>query len=755
MTVPLARSALAGGPERAVTVANDAALANIAHGLSKGGQLRVNGLLLAGAKGTNSLELERFDVFAPDARIVSQGKGKLAIPENAYFRGSVDEYIGSLAVFSFHKKGDIRGWIVNGKEAWILHGKSGKAGLNNRKVDLGTLLAEHPFDCATDDLAGVSGATASAAFSSSAPTTSAAAGGPSYTARVAVETDNQFWTKFGDDLDATNYVGDLFAFASSIYAAEVDTSLEVSYLRLWPSGVTDPWNDSPGGTDVALYEYRDYWNANEAGVSRTIGHMLSGKSLGGGIAWVSVLCHSSLGYGLSASLSGNFDINNPVSMWDILVVNHEIGHNFSSSHTQNYCNVDGIADPVDRCYNGCMTSTGLPSCSDSRTTGEGTIMSYCHLVGGGYSNISLTFGGSVLDGSVHACGVAPDRVPNKMYSHVVSRAASYPTCLEAVTQGPVLSVAKAGTGNGTVTSDPAGISCGVDCSQSYADAAVVALTASPDGQSTFSGWSGDADCGDGSVTMSVDVSCTATFKDACGNGVREGSEECDGSDLGGAICDGCNGVPTCTASCTLDTSTCYDGVCDVAGGESCGSCAQDCVGTGAICGNGTCEAGDGENCLNCPTDCDGRTGGKKSNRFCCGTGDSYAPDGCDAQCGSCTTASATTCCGDAFCGGSESSFSCEWDCGEPAVCGDGTCDIGEDSCSCAADCGAPPATETSCTDGISNDCDGDIDCDDADCSADPACEVSSCSPKGTSCNTDDECCSLNCVAKGKSGKKCR
>ena len=48
-------------------------------------------------------------------------------------------------------------------------------------------------------------------------------------------------------------------------------------------------------------------------------------------------------------------------------------------------------------------------------------------------------------------------------------------------------------------------------------------------------------------------------------------------------------------------------------------------------------------------------------------------------------------------------------------CGDGTCDSGEDQCNCPDDCGTPPSTETSCADGIDNDCDTYTDCDDSDC----------------------------------------
>ena len=77
-----------------------------------------------------------------------------------------------------------------------------------------------------------------------------------------------------------------------------------------------------------------------------------------------------------------------------------------------------------------------------------------------------------------------------------------------------LTVSVVGTGSGTVASSPAGISCGGDCDQSYSSGTVVMLTATPDSGSTFAGWSGDADCGDGSVTMSATRTCMATFSTA-------------------------------------------------------------------------------------------------------------------------------------------------------------------------------------------------------------------------------------------------
>lgn len=76
-----------------------------------------------------------------------------------------------------------------------------------------------------------------------------------------------------------------------------------------------------------------------------------------------------------------------------------------------------------------------------------------------------------------------------------------------------LSVGKVGVGDGTVTSSPAGIDCGADCFESYADGTNVSLNATPASGFYFTGWSGDADCDDGTVLMNQDRSCTAQFED--------------------------------------------------------------------------------------------------------------------------------------------------------------------------------------------------------------------------------------------------
>ena len=93
-----------------------------------------------------------------------------------------------------------------------------------------------------------------------------------------------------------------------------------------------------------------------------------------------------------------------------------------------------------------------------------------------------------------------------------------------------LTVGTAGTGSGTVTSSPAGIDCGSNCTQDYAQGTDVSLTPAADASSVFDHWTGDCS-GSGScdVIMSVDRSVTAVFTlklrslDVTRNGTGTGS----------------------------------------------------------------------------------------------------------------------------------------------------------------------------------------------------------------------------------------
>lgn len=76
-----------------------------------------------------------------------------------------------------------------------------------------------------------------------------------------------------------------------------------------------------------------------------------------------------------------------------------------------------------------------------------------------------------------------------------------------------LTITKDGGGGGTVTSSPAGINCGADCTETYAQGKKVTLKAKADKDSTFTGWTGGGCSGtkDCTVMMNSDLTVISTF----------------------------------------------------------------------------------------------------------------------------------------------------------------------------------------------------------------------------------------------------
>lgn len=131
---------------------------------------------------------------------------------------------------------------------------------------------------------------------------------------------------------------------------------------------------------------------------------------------------------------------------------------------------------------------------------------------------------------------------------------------------------------------------------------------------------GDLAC-DGACAFDVS-GCTAPPD--CGNGVIEGTEECDGADLDGATCESRNfdsGTLACTGGCAFDESdcqTCGDG--EVSGSEVC---------DGANLGAGSCTGlGHDGGTLSCAANCFSFVQDACSD---CGDGIVESPEVCDSS----------------------------------------------------------------------------------------------------------------------------
>jgi hypothetical protein len=77
----------------------------------------------------------------------------------------------------------------------------------------------------------------------------------------------------------------------------------------------------------------------------------------------------------------------------------------------------------------------------------------------------------------------------------------------------MLTITKSGNGNGRITSLPTGIDCGSVCSVEYPQGTVITLTAEPDTDSVFTGWSGGGCSGTGTciTNLNNDTSINANF----------------------------------------------------------------------------------------------------------------------------------------------------------------------------------------------------------------------------------------------------
>ncbi len=122
----------------------------------------------------------------------------------------------------------------------------------------------------------------------------------------------------------------------------------------------------------------------------------------------------------------------------------------------------------------------------------------------------------VADGTAgKSVAVASDRAGRALVAYDAVDAATGAVRLRAraLTDWAILSVQKAGRGNGTITSSPDGIACGGTCSSRFDAPTDVSLTAAPDGDSVFGGWSGACSGMQGCVvTVDSAKSVTATFR---------------------------------------------------------------------------------------------------------------------------------------------------------------------------------------------------------------------------------------------------
>jgi len=365
------------------------------------------------------VELMRFDVYAPDARIVKmEGDRQVDLPRSrlAFFHGrvpddpgtrilvSIDPETGVFEGFASSPDGiqELRPWTSAGKGQHLV--APSQAFQPAGAEPLG-------WSCGRDEVV------ARDKESEWLPALSDGGSRPTFTkaittihtASLAVDTDNELMSrKFSNNTTtATNYLAALIASMNVMYERDLRVRLVQGFTVLRVSTTADPYvqpcgsqvsdcSNGGGASVPQLNEFTNYWAGGCGGactgVSRALVMMLSGKqsstNSASGIAWIGGLCSTGTGY----SFSQIFRSPGSSAASDSKLVGHELGHNFGSDHTHCY------SPPIDVCFagesnRGChggATSCPAPATYNGVPNVTGTVMSYCHLTGCGSQEVFHT-----------------------------------------------------------------------------------------------------------------------------------------------------------------------------------------------------------------------------------------------------------------------------------------------------------------------------------------------------------------------------
>jgi len=196
---------------------------------------------------------------------------------------------------------------------------------------------------------------------------------------VYIEADYAFYQdNYSSASNVEVYLNGLFNEVETIYYNE---SIGIGISEIFVHTSPDPFINT-GNTEDALYLFS---NLRQNNFNGRLAHLVSGRSLGGGIAYVDVLCSINSNHAVSELYSYYYSF--PTYSWDLYVFAHEMGHNFGSWHTHT-CVWNGNFTAID----GCAGYTERGNCSvPAIPSNGGTIMSYCHLQQVGI-NFSLGFG---------------------------------------------------------------------------------------------------------------------------------------------------------------------------------------------------------------------------------------------------------------------------------------------------------------------------------------------------------------------------
>jgi len=324
-----------------------------------------------------AVQLYKINLFAEGFHLDTNTSKSVGYEPGVYYRGIVKGDSQSVASVSFFNN-EINGIVSAKGISNLVIGKLDRAGNQSDYIIYSdaNLKVANNFKCATKDEA-----------PATAPS-SRGEQGESKCVTMFFEVDYNLYLRNGGNTTTTgNWVTAVFNNVQTLYAND-GISVALKSFYIWTT--QDPYNGS--SSSDYLFQFNDNTCVFDGDVGQLIG--IDSGGLGGVAVGINGLCtqnnfsYSDVDFAYEAV---------PTFSWTVQVITHEFGHLLGSPHTH-ACVWNGNGTSIDNCapfalgdnWEGgeCMTN---PPTIPADEVG-GTIMSYCHLVGGVGINFTNGFG---------------------------------------------------------------------------------------------------------------------------------------------------------------------------------------------------------------------------------------------------------------------------------------------------------------------------------------------------------------------------
>lgn len=320
--------------------------------------------------------LYKVNPFAEGFHVDSNKKKNISYQKGVYYRGIINGDTQSVSAFNFFN-GEFNGIISNQQFGNIVVGKLDKA--NNQKDYIvysdAKMKVLNEFDChVKGDQTTPSQRSGSTQRNPSARCVS-----------MYFEIDFDLFTANGSSVAATsNWMTSVFNNVQTLYDND-DISVTLKSFFIWEN--QDPYEGIGTTSGAYLNAFSENTPVFDGDVGQLIG--IDDGGLGGVAVTIDGLCSA---YNYSYS-DVNFTFQSvPTYSWTVQVITHEFGHLLGSRHTH-ACVWNGNNTSIDGCGTQAGYAEGSCALGPIPTAAEkGTIMSYCHLIGGVGISLANGFG---------------------------------------------------------------------------------------------------------------------------------------------------------------------------------------------------------------------------------------------------------------------------------------------------------------------------------------------------------------------------